>query len=149
MSRKNIWMDCDPGIDDAVALAMAAASRDSLILQGISTVAVSYTHLNTRAFKIEVSLDNQHWTTVVDERYNASFQNDENFDPTLARYVRLSIDQPTQGAMNKASIFEFQVYATDMKYYDLDDTLAQAQSFQLSLIHIYEYGSPFPFCALV
>ncbi|GAA6396547.1 discoidin domain-containing protein [Solibaculum mannosilyticum] len=85
---------------------------------------------NTRAFTIEVSLDNQNWTTVVDKRYNASFQNDENFDPTLARYVRLSIDQPTQGTMNKASIFEFQVYATDMKYYDLDDTLEQAQSFQ-------------------
>ncbi|MCD8018082.1 MAG: nucleoside hydrolase [Clostridiales bacterium] len=35
----NIWMDCDPGIDDAIALAMAAASRDRLSICGISTVA--------------------------------------------------------------------------------------------------------------
>lgn len=34
----NIWIDCDPGIDDAFALAMAAASRDKLHICGISTV---------------------------------------------------------------------------------------------------------------
>ena len=43
MSRKNIWIDCDPGIDDAVALAMAAASRDRLKLWGVSTVAGNQT----------------------------------------------------------------------------------------------------------
>lgn len=36
--KRNIWIDCDPGIDDAVALAMAAASREELNLLGISTV---------------------------------------------------------------------------------------------------------------
>lgn len=39
MKQRNIWIDCDPGIDDAVALAMAAASRDQLNILGISTVA--------------------------------------------------------------------------------------------------------------
>lgn len=43
MDRKNIWIDCDPGIDDAVALAMAAASRDKLKIWGISTVAGNQT----------------------------------------------------------------------------------------------------------
>ena len=39
MRKINIWLDCDPGIDDAVAIAMIAASRDQLNLCGISTVA--------------------------------------------------------------------------------------------------------------
>ena len=38
MNKTNIWIDCDPGIDDAVALAMAAASRNQLNILGISTV---------------------------------------------------------------------------------------------------------------
>ena len=36
---ENIWIDCDPGIDDAVMLAAAAAHRDVLHIWGISTVA--------------------------------------------------------------------------------------------------------------
>lgn len=43
MEKLKIWMDCDPGIDDAVALAMAAASKDKLELLGISTVAGNQT----------------------------------------------------------------------------------------------------------
>ena len=41
--KTNIWIDCDPGIDDAVALAMAAASREQLHLLGVSTVAGNQT----------------------------------------------------------------------------------------------------------
>ncbi len=37
--KTDIWIDCDPGIDDAIALAMAASARDQLNLLGISTVA--------------------------------------------------------------------------------------------------------------
>ena len=37
--RKNIIIDCDPGIDDAVALAAAFANRDKLNILGICTVA--------------------------------------------------------------------------------------------------------------
>lgn len=36
---KNIWIDCDPGIDDAIMLAMAGANQDTLKIHGISTVA--------------------------------------------------------------------------------------------------------------
>ena len=37
--RKNIIIDCDPGIDDALALAVAIANRDKLNILGICTVA--------------------------------------------------------------------------------------------------------------
>lgn len=43
MRKVNIWIDCDPGIDDAIALAMAAASQNILCILGISTVAGNQT----------------------------------------------------------------------------------------------------------
>ena len=43
MSKINVWIDCDPGIDDAIALAAAAASKDALHIHGISTVAGNQT----------------------------------------------------------------------------------------------------------
>ena len=36
---RNIWIDCDPGIDDALMLAVAGANRDQLNILGISAVA--------------------------------------------------------------------------------------------------------------
>lgn len=39
MMMEHIWIDCDPGIDDSVMLALAAAHRDVLCIHGISTVA--------------------------------------------------------------------------------------------------------------
>lgn len=41
--KRNIWIDCDPGIDDAVAIGATAASADRLNLLGISTVAGNQT----------------------------------------------------------------------------------------------------------
>ncbi|MCD8195765.1 MAG: nucleoside hydrolase [Lachnospiraceae bacterium] len=41
--RRNIILDCDPGIDDAVALAIAAAHREELKLLAITTVAGNQT----------------------------------------------------------------------------------------------------------
>ncbi|MFA9462871.1 MAG: nucleoside hydrolase [Velocimicrobium sp.] len=39
MKKRNIIMDCDPGIDDAIALIFAIANDDKLNILGISTVA--------------------------------------------------------------------------------------------------------------
>lgn len=38
MERKNIIMDCDPGIDDAVAMCLVAANQDRLKLHGVVAV---------------------------------------------------------------------------------------------------------------
>lgn len=43
MTKTNIWIDCDPGIDDAIAIAACAASQDVLNVHGISTVAGNQT----------------------------------------------------------------------------------------------------------
>lgn len=39
MKKRNILMDCDPGIDDAIAIIFALANADKLNLLGITTVA--------------------------------------------------------------------------------------------------------------
>lgn len=42
-NKKNVWLDADPGIDDAVAFAVLAANRDKLNICGISSVAGNQT----------------------------------------------------------------------------------------------------------
>jgi inosine-uridine nucleoside N-ribohydrolase len=43
MKKKNIIIDCDPGIDDVVALCFAAANTDKFNILGITTVAGNQT----------------------------------------------------------------------------------------------------------
>ncbi len=38
MNKRNIIIDCDPGIDDAIALVYAIANEDKLNIVGITTV---------------------------------------------------------------------------------------------------------------
>lgn len=38
MKKRNIIIDCDPGIDDAIAISLAIANEDKLNILGISTV---------------------------------------------------------------------------------------------------------------
>jgi len=38
MSKKYIWLDCDPGHDDMLAIIMAALSHNSVLI-GVSTSA--------------------------------------------------------------------------------------------------------------
>lgn len=39
MPKSRIWLDCDPGLDDAAALLMALGAPEDLVLEGVSTVA--------------------------------------------------------------------------------------------------------------
>lgn len=43
MKKRNIIIDCDPGIDDVVALSLAVANEDRLNISGITTVAGNQT----------------------------------------------------------------------------------------------------------
>ena len=57
-SKRKIWIDADPGIDDAVAFAAAIANRDRLDILGISTVAGNQTseRVTGNALKLTVFL---------------------------------------------------------------------------------------------
>ncbi len=54
MTQHRIILDCDPGVDDAVALLLAFGSPDEIDLVGITTVAgnVSLTHTTRNALRI-------------------------------------------------------------------------------------------------
>ncbi|HHZ02596.1 MAG TPA: nucleoside hydrolase [Tissierellia bacterium] len=54
MKRRNIIIDCDPGIDDIVALSFALANEDKLNILGITTVAGNQTieKVTTNALKV-------------------------------------------------------------------------------------------------
>ena len=53
--RQNVWIDTDPGIDDAIAISAAFAAQDRLKIVGISTVAGNQT--------IDIVTDNALWLT--------------------------------------------------------------------------------------
>lgn len=53
--RRNIWIDTDPGIDDAIAISAAFASEDRLKICGISAVAGNQT--------IDIVTSNALWLT--------------------------------------------------------------------------------------
>ncbi|MGM0838307.1 MAG: endo-beta-N-acetylglucosaminidase [Bacillota bacterium] len=65
---------------------------------------------NTRAFTIEVSKDGATWETAVIVTSNSDGISEHTIPLTEARYVRLSVQQPTQGGDQATRIFEFEAY---------------------------------------
>ncbi|HOH69973.1 MAG TPA: nucleoside hydrolase, partial [Sedimentibacter sp.] len=43
MKKRNIIIDCDPGIDDIIAISLAIANEDKFNILGITTVAGNQT----------------------------------------------------------------------------------------------------------
>jgi len=65
---------------------------------------------NTKAFTIEVSVDGETWTPVVQVTNNQDAVTKHTIPITQARFVRLTIQQPTQGGDQAARIYELEVY---------------------------------------
>jgi endo-beta-N-acetylglucosaminidase D/PKD repeat protein len=65
---------------------------------------------NTKAYKIEVSTDKEVWDEVAAVSDNSSSVSEHTIPLKEARYVRLSIQQPTQGGDQATRIYEFEVY---------------------------------------
>jgi len=70
---------------------------------------------NTRAFKIHVSTDGQHFTTVVNVADNTADTTTHNIAPVTARYVQLEVITATQDGDPAARIYEFEVYGEPVK----------------------------------
>lgn len=81
-----IWIDCDPGIDDAIMLALAAASQDRLHICGISAVAgnrpLNYTAPNalhlTSMLRLNVPVAYGAAGPLIRDRIDAGYVHGEN-----------------------------------------------------------------------
>jgi endo-beta-N-acetylglucosaminidase D/plastocyanin len=65
---------------------------------------------NTQAFRIEVSTDGENWTEAVKVTDNTAAVSEHSITLTIARYVRLWTDKPTQGGDQAARIYDFEVH---------------------------------------
>jgi endo-beta-N-acetylglucosaminidase D len=65
---------------------------------------------NTRAFKIETSMDGETWYEAIRVTDNSSGISEHSIPLTKARYARLTVQQPTQGGDQAARIYEFEVH---------------------------------------
>ncbi len=66
--------------------------------------------MNTKAYTILVSEDGENWTEVVKVTKNFEGQSFDTFAAINARYVKLSVEKPTQGSDTAARIYEVEVY---------------------------------------
>lgn len=67
---------------------------------------------NTRGFHVETSLDGEQYQKVAAVSDNTEAVSHTAFAPVTARYVKIVIDQPTQGADQAARIYDIQVMGT-------------------------------------
>ncbi|MCH1625215.1 endo-beta-N-acetylglucosaminidase [Ferdinandcohnia quinoae] len=65
---------------------------------------------NTKAFTIEVSMDGEIWTNAVTVTDNTAAISEHSIPTTEARYIRLAVQQPTQGGDQATRIFEVEAY---------------------------------------
>ena len=69
--------------------------------------------MNTRAYKIEVSQNGIDFEQVVRVLNNSAAESVDTFAPTMAGYVRVTIDKPTQGSDTAVRLYEIQVFGLE------------------------------------
>jgi hypothetical protein len=70
------------------------------------------TSYNTRGFSVQTSTDNVSWSTAVTVTANSASTSTHDISARTARYVRLNVTAPEQGAGGAARIYELEVYAS-------------------------------------
>lgn len=69
--------------------------------------------MNTKAYTILVSKDGSDYKEVAKVTKNTAGHTHDTFAPVEARYVKLSVNKPTQGSDTAARIYEVEVYGLD------------------------------------
>lgn len=70
--------------------------------------------MNTKAYRVECSVDGENFNQVLKVTDNNENVSDDAFKVTKARYVRVIIDEATQGADAAARIYGIQVFGIDL-----------------------------------
>ena len=66
--------------------------------------------MNTKAYSILVSEDGKDYKQVTRVISNTAGESVDTFPAVNARYVKLSVDKPTQGSDTAVRIYEMEVY---------------------------------------
>lgn len=69
--------------------------------------------MNSKAYTILVSEDGKEFTEVVKVTKNDLGETSDTFPAVSARYVKLSVEKPTQGSDTAARIYEVQVFGLE------------------------------------
>jgi hypothetical protein len=65
---------------------------------------------NTKSFRLQVSADGEKWSEADAVEGNTADVTERTFPETSARYVRLSVQEPTQDSDSAARIYELELY---------------------------------------
>ena len=68
--------------------------------------------LNSRAFKVETSIDGTVWTIVGEHKNNTASVTDTDIKPVEARYVRITVSDA--GSDSTARIADIEVYGSEL-----------------------------------
>lgn len=96
------WLECDFGKAYNV-------NRYVIRHAGASGMNVA---LNSRAFKVETSIDGTVWTTVGEHKNNTASVTDTDIKPVEARYVRITVSDA--GSDSTARIADIEVYGSEL-----------------------------------
>ncbi|WP_297712082.1 beta-N-acetylglucosaminidase domain-containing protein [Clostridium sp.] len=69
--------------------------------------------MNTKAYRILTSLDGENYNEVVNVTNNTAGVTTDKIPVTKAKYVKLIVDEPTQGSDNAARIYEVEVMGVE------------------------------------
>lgn len=89
--------------------------------------------LNTRAYRIQVSDDGNIFTEVANVKGNTAGVTNDTIPVSLARYVKLITDEPTQGGDSATRIYEIEVMGLD-KAIDLPEAFVPADKAELKSV---------------
>lgn len=87
--------------------------------------------LNTKDYRVQVSKDGTNFTELLQVKGNTKGLTNDALPVSVARYVRLIVDTPTQGGDTAARIYEVEVFGLDKaielpEVYKEDTTLSKA-----------------------
>ncbi|WP_096189009.1 endo-beta-N-acetylglucosaminidase [Evansella halocellulosilytica] len=108
VSDNSKW--CAIGLDHWIMVDLGDVYRISQFVIKHAEAGGEPAAFNTRAFTIETSMDGEVWEDTVSVTNNTLGGSEHSIPLTEARYVRLTVHQPTQGGDQAARIYEFETY---------------------------------------
>lgn len=106
------WCTVNSGIK-YLTIDLGKESTISNIVISHAEIGGEGSSLNTQDYRIQISNDNENFTEVLKVTGNKKGLTNDSIPVSIARYVKLIVDTPTQGGDNAARIYEVEVRGLD------------------------------------